>query len=73
MLIARTMSGFLMVYLSCGLLFGSAFVTAGIGKVDAAARGASVLFRLLVLPATVALWPLLAVQWTAAVRRGGTR
>jgi uncharacterized membrane protein YphA (DoxX/SURF4 family) len=72
MLIARAISGFLTLYLSCGLLFGSAFITAGIGKVDAAARGTSVLFRLLVLPAAVALWPLLVPKWVTAVRRGAT-
>jgi hypothetical protein len=63
----------LAVYLGCGLLFGAAFVVAGVGRVDAAARGSSVLFRLFILPGTVALWPLLARQWWAAVKKGGSR
>jgi hypothetical protein len=73
MLLARALSDFLLLYLSCGLLFGSTFITAGAGKVDAAARGTSVPFRLLILPATVAFWPFLAARWIKAVRQGATR
>jgi hypothetical protein len=70
--IAQAISGFLMLYLSCGLFFGSAFITVGVGKVDSAARGSSVLFRLLILPATVAFWPFLLAQWIKAVRHRAT-
>jgi hypothetical protein len=70
--VAQITSGFLTLYLSCGLLFGCAFITAGVGKVDAAARGASVLFRLLILPAAVAFWPFLAARWIKACRQGAT-
>ena len=72
MLIAQTISGFLTLYLSCGLVFGSTFVTTGVGSVDPAACGTSVLFRLLILPATIAFWPFLAAKWIKAVRQGGT-
>jgi hypothetical protein len=58
-------------YLACGLLFGLAFVTAGVGRVDAAARGTSAAFRLLILPGTAALWPFLAARWVRAVRSEG--
>ena len=61
----------LSAYLACGLLFGLAFVTAGVGRVDAAARGTSAGFRLLILPGTAALWPFLAVRWLRAARSGG--
>ena len=54
-------------YLACGLLFGLAFVTAGVGRVDAAARGTSAGFRLLILPGTAALWPFLAARLVRAV------
>jgi len=57
-------------YLACGLLFGLAFVTAGVGRVDAAARGTSAGFRLLILPGAAALWPFLAARWLRAVRSG---
>jgi len=72
MQVVQVLSGFLTLYLACGLLFASAFITIGVVKVDPAARGTSVLFRLLILPATVALWPLLAAQWIKALRQGAT-
>ncbi len=73
MLLAEMLLVALAVYLGCGLLFGAAFVVAGVGRVDAAARGTSVLFRLLILPGTVALWPLLARKWGAAIKEGGNQ
>lgn len=51
------------IYLLAGLLFGIAFVSVGVPKIDRAARGTSPAFRLLILPGTVALWPLLALKW----------
>jgi hypothetical protein len=53
-------------YAVCGLLFAAAFVTAGVGRVDTAARGAPPAFRLLILPGSVALWPFLLARWTRA-------
>lgn len=50
------------VYALVGLLFGVWFVTIGVTRFDPAARGTSPLFRLLILPGCVALWPLLAVK-----------
>ena len=50
-------------YLAVGLLFGVAFVTVGVGRIDPAARGTSASFRLLILPGSVALWPALTVIW----------
>jgi TRAP-type C4-dicarboxylate transport system permease small subunit len=66
--IAQTISDFLMLYLCGGLFFGCTFITAGVAKVDSAARGSSVLFRLLILPATVAFWPFLLAQWIKTAR-----
>jgi hypothetical protein len=50
-------------YVLAGLLFGLAFVFAGVVRIDPAARGTSAVFRLLILPGAVALWPLLATKW----------
>lgn len=50
-------------YLLAGFLFGLAFVTLGVTRIDPAARGTSAAFRLLILPGSVALWPLLATKW----------
>lgn len=55
-------------YLLAGTVFGLAFVAVGVARLDPAARGTSAGFRLLVLPGSVALWPLLAAKW---VRHGG--
>lgn len=56
------------VYLGVGVIVAIPFVTAGIGRVDPAAKGAPWTFRALVFPGVVALWPLLARRWAAAVR-----
>lgn len=50
-------------YLAAGLLFGLAFVSFGVGRVDPAARGAPLQFRLIILPAVAALWPFMLVKW----------
>ncbi len=55
-------------YLLAGFAFGVAFVTVGVTQIDPAARGTTAVFRLLILPGSVALWPLLAAKWA---RHGG--
>jgi hypothetical protein len=50
-------------YLGAGLLFGVAFISVGVVRIDPAARGTSAAFRLLIMPGTVALWPVLAAKW----------
>jgi len=57
-------------YAALGALFALAFLTAGVGRVDAAARNAALSVRLLLLPGVVALWPLLLRLWVR-VERGG--
>lgn len=53
------------LYAGLGLLFALAFVTRGIERLDPGAHGASLGFRLIALPASVALWPLLLRRWLA--------
>jgi hypothetical protein len=53
------------LYAAVGLAFAVAFVVRGIGSVDSRAQGASIGFRLMILPASAALWPLLARRWRA--------
>lgn len=50
-------------YAGIGLLFAIPFVTLGVQRIDGAAAGASLGFRLLVLPGCVLLWPLLLGRW----------
>jgi hypothetical protein len=59
-----------LVYLLCGLAVGLPFVLRGVDRVDEAARGAPLGFRLLILPGTVVLWPLMATEWIKAARPG---
>ena len=60
-----------LAYVFFGLAVGVPFVLRGVDRVDEAARGAPVAFRLLILPGTVALWPLMAAKWMKAPRSGG--
>ncbi len=48
------------VYLLLGLGFAVPFVVAGVGKIDPHAARGTWGFRVLILPGTVFLWPLLA-------------
>ena len=53
----------LALYAGAGFLFALAFLTVGIGRIDPAARGSGIGFRLTILPGVVALWPLMLVRW----------
>ncbi len=57
---------FLTVYFAIGLLFGLAFMTKGYAKIDHAARSASKATRLMWLPASIILWPILMHRWLNA-------
>lgn len=50
-------------YLGLGLAFALAFAFVGAGRIDPQARRGTLGFRLLILPAAAALWPLLAWRW----------
>ncbi|HJZ57265.1 MAG TPA: hypothetical protein VKE74_20010 [Gemmataceae bacterium] len=52
-----------LVYTAVGLVVGFVFVTASVARIDPAARGTSVAFRLLILPGSAALWPVLVAKW----------
>jgi len=51
------------VYLMLGLLFAIFFVSKGLGKIDPTAKAGTLGFRLLLIPGTMAFWPLLAKRW----------
>jgi hypothetical protein len=55
-------------YLGLGILFSIAFAFKGVGRVDPTAAHGTWGFRLLILPGSIMLWPLLARRWL-----GGTQ
>ena len=71
MIVAEVILLIVLAYVLCGLALGVPFVLGGVDRVDEAARGASLGFRVLILPGTIALWPLMATKWIKAPRSGG--
>jgi hypothetical protein len=57
------------LYLLAGFLFALWFVTSGVNTLDPQARGSGIAFRLLIAPATMALWPLLLYRFQEVRRR----
>ena len=60
---AEWIAWLLTIYASVGVVFAVTFLCAGIGRVDAVAKGSGIGFRLMILPGVVALWPILLNQW----------
>ena len=54
------------VYFLVGCLFASAFVVKGIKTVDPSTKNASVIFKIMVFPGSVGLWPVLLRKWMKA-------
>jgi len=54
------------VYLGCGFAFAIPFVITGANKIDEGAQGATWGFRIIIIPATIVLWPILLKKWIAA-------
>ena len=51
------------VYLGCGLVFAVPFMVFGVNRIDSHAAHGSWGFRLLIVPGTMAFWPLLLGRW----------
>ena len=56
------------IYLGCGLGFAIPFVLVGVKKIDPHAAHGSWGFRLLIIPGTMAFWPLLLKRWLGGVK-----
>ena len=61
-LVANTIVAVAAVYVAVGMVFAAGFVTTGVSRIDPNAAHAPVGFRLIIVPGTVALWPLLAIR-----------
>jgi hypothetical protein len=55
------------LYLACGLVFAIPFVLVGVRRIDPHAKHGSWGFLLLIVPGTMALWPLLLQRWASGV------
>jgi len=55
-------------YLAVGVLVAATFVAFGAGRIDAAASGAGVWFRIAVFPGCVGLWPVVLGRWLSGRR-----
>jgi hypothetical protein len=55
------------IYLACGFLFAVPFAFWGVQKIDPHAAPGSWGFRLLIIPGTMALWPLLVLRWCPGI------
>jgi hypothetical protein len=55
-------------YLACGLVFAIPFAFVGVKKIDLHAAHGSWGFRLLVIPGTMAFWPLLLRRWFTGIK-----
>lgn len=53
----------LAAYLGLGALFAAVFVAFGVSRIDSIARGMPWSARLLVVPGSLVLWPLLLFKW----------
>jgi hypothetical protein len=50
-------------YLLSGLVFAIAFLTKGLTVVDEGAHGASIGFRIIIIPGVIVFWPFLLYKW----------
>ncbi len=67
MFVARALVWILEVYLIAGVAFAVPFVLRGCARLDPIAAHATPGFRVLILPGSVLLWPILLMRWI----RGG--
>lgn len=61
---------FILTYAALGFCFAAYFVSRGLTKLDASTAGSGLTFRLLLIPGSVALWPMLALLMTLAPTAG---
>lgn len=74
MLISQLILLIVAVYIAIGACIAVPFVLTGVSTVDHAARGAPWLFRVLILPGSIALWPVVLAKWRAArLQQGSSR
>lgn len=58
------------LYVLVGLIVGLGFVFRGVNRVDEAAGDSPFVFRVVILPGCVGLWPFVLLKWVRAGRGG---
>lgn len=53
----------LLIYLVPGLIVGLGFVLRGVNRVDEVAAHSPMVFRLMILPGSIGLWPVVLMMW----------
>jgi hypothetical protein len=51
------------LYAAAGAVFALLFLSLGLTRIDNGAKDAGLVFRLMILPGVIALWPLMLVRW----------
>lgn len=64
--VAELLADAVKLYAAAGAIFAVLFAWRGAGTLDPAARAGTLGFRLLIVPGSAALWPLLLVLWARA-------
>jgi hypothetical protein len=70
MVVLNAVLSLIALYAVVGIIFAVAFVMVGVKHVDDATESSTLGFRILILPGSAALWPVLLLCWLSA-RKGG--
>ena len=60
------------LYVAVGLVCGLAFVFVGVNRVDPIAHDSPMVFRVIILPGCVGLWPVVLWKWKNASKGKAT-
>ena len=60
---ALVFSNVFLIYLLLGFAFALVFITVGAGRLDEKTKGTSWVFKALIFPGSIALWPVLLLKW----------
>ena len=72
MMIVSAIVAALGIYFACGVLFAVPFVVIGVNRLDPHAKPGTWGFRVLIVPGTIFLWPLLLGRWLGGVNEPPT-
>jgi len=54
------------IYLIAGFVFALVFVFKGVEAIDEGAKGSTIGFKIIIIPATIVFWPFLLIKWISA-------